>query len=209
VWLVVGLGNPGPSYIATRHNVGFEVVRTLTARSGDLQLRPALGAHVGVGRIGAAPVVVALPMNFMNRSGGPVADLVSAYEVLPKRILVVHDDLDLAFGRVCCKDGGGHGGHNGLRDIARRVGSDFLRVRVGIGRPPDGTSVSDHVLGPWSESEMALLESLLEHATSAVENVIIDGIQSAMNQFNTRQPIAGRALQETKSSTSSEVGEHR
>ena len=209
MWLVVGLGNPGPSYSATRHNVGFEVVRNLVSREARLRLRPGLGAHVGVGKIGTAAAVVALPMTFMNRSGGPVGKLAHAYGVPAERILVVHDDLDLAFGRVACKAGGGHGGHNGLRDIIRTVGRDFLRVRVGIGRPADGTSVSDHVLGRWSESEAAVTPSLLEYAANALESTVIDGIQAAMNQFNTRQPFAGRDPQETKSSTFSEVGEHR
>jgi len=208
VWLVVGLGNPGPSYNETRHNVGFQVVRTLTARLGHHRLRPGLGAHVGVGGLGSTSAVFALPMTFMNRSGGPVGDLASVYGIPTERILVVHDDLDLAFGRIRCKAGGGHGGHNGLRDIARRVGREFLRVRVGIGRPPDGISVSDHVLGSWNESEKAVTADLLEHAANAVESIVTDGIHAAMNQFNTRQPQAGRDPQDRKSTASSEVGEH-
>ena len=209
MWLVVGLGNPGPSYRATRHNVGFEVVQTLLSRRGGPRLQPGLGAHVGVGRLGSAAAAFALPMTFMNRSGGPVGDLATIYEIPAERVLVVHDDLDLAFGSIRCKVGGGHGGHNGLRDIARRIGRDFLRVRVGIGRPPDGVSVSDHVLGRWNESEQAATAALLEHASKAAESIVTDGIQAAMNQFNARQPLAGRVPQDRKSSTSPEVGEHR
>lgn len=209
MWLVVGLGNPGPPYNNTRHNVGFQVVQTLASRLGGLRLQPAFGALMAVGGISSTPVGLVLPMTFMNRSGGPVGDISFALGVPSERVLVVHDDLDLAFGRIRCKAGGGHGGHNGLRDIARRVGREFLRVRVGIGRPPDGISVSDHVLGSWNESEQAARSALLDHVADAVESIVNDGIQAAMNQFNTRQPAAGRDPQNRVSTASAEVGEHK
>lgn len=209
MWLVVGLGNPGPSYNDTRHNVGFQVAQALTSRLGGLRLQPAFGALMAVGRIQSTPVALALPMTFMNRSGGPVGDIASALGISSQHVLVVHDDLDLAFGRIRCKAGGGHGGHNGLRDIARRIGREFLRVRVGIGRPPDGISVSDHVLGSWNKSEQAARSGLLDHAADAVESVVSNGVQTAMNQFNTRQPAADWDPQDRVSTASTEAGEHK
>ncbi|MBO87216.1 MAG: aminoacyl-tRNA hydrolase [Deltaproteobacteria bacterium] len=186
--MVVGLGNPGPSYSATRHNVGFLVVRRVLAQAGGVRLRPAFGGLVGSGRVQDSPVVFCLPMSYMNRSGTPVGDLSQAVGVESQNVLVVHDDLDLPFGTVRCKKSGGHGGHNGLRDIARRIGREHPRVRFGIGRPPSGISVSDHVLGDWTDAERDNLEERIDNAAAAVKAILESGLEQAMNQFNVRSP---------------------
>jgi len=190
VWLIVGLGNPGPAYLHTRHNVGFSVVRQLLTQMGGLRLRPALGGVVGSGQLGGAPVTICQPMTYMNRSGGPVGDLAEALGIPAHQVLVIHDDLDLPFGTIRCKKRGGHGGHNGLRDIARRIGRDHPRVRFGIGRPGEGEAVSDHVLGPWSDKEQLRINDHLSRAAAAVEATVTLGLDAAMNQFNVRVPLA-------------------
>jgi PTH1 family peptidyl-tRNA hydrolase len=203
--MVVGLGNPGPAYTNTRHNVGFSVVQSLVRESG-VRLQPAFGGLVGQARIGGQALVVCLPMTFMNRSGGPVSELARALGLSSARVLVVHDDLDLPFGTLRCKTGGGAGGHNGLRDIALQLGKDFPRIRIGIGRPPEGTSVPDHVLGHWSEQELGQVTEHISRAASAVRVTVSAGLDVAMNQFNVRMsPTSGqpqtkqqRALQEVR-----------
>ena len=191
--MVVGLGNPGPAYVHTRHNVGFSVVHTLIARMGGVSLRPALGGLVGHGHLHGRPICACLPMTYMNSSGGPVGDLASVLGVPAERVLVVHDDLDLPVGTIRCKKRGGHGGHNGLRDIARRIGREHPRLRFGIGRPQGGQTVSDHVLGSWVEDERPHIDALLTTAASAVEAVVGHGLDAAMNQFNVRvSPAAGQ-----------------
>lgn len=207
MWLVVGLGNPGPAYARTRHNVGFSVVRQLLERSGGVRLRPALGGLVGTGQLAGVPVTYCLPMTYMNRSGGPVGELVQALGLPAERVLVVHDDLDLDFGTVRCKKRGGHGGHNGLRDIARRLGGQHPRIRFGIGRPRAGMSVPDHVLGAWTPDEVERVDDRIEHAASAVEVALRGGLDTAMNQFNVRVAAAAGHPQRKTPTTSHEVGE--
>jgi peptidyl-tRNA hydrolase, PTH1 family len=185
--LIAGLGNPGPRYAHTRHNVGFAVVERVAARwgfgAGD---RNQFGALVGDGQIANERCILARPQSFMNRSGPPVVGIAGFYKLRPGRVLVIHDDLDLKFGDVRCKAGGGHGGHNGLRDIKRHLESDFLRIRVGIGRPPEGGDVAAYVLGNWTPDEASALEGILDQAADAVESILRDGVDVAMNQFNVR-----------------------
>jgi PTH1 family peptidyl-tRNA hydrolase len=143
----------------------------------------------------------------MNRSGGPVGNLVDSLGILPGNVLVIHDDLDLPFGTVRCKRSGGHGGHNGLRDIAQHIGSSHPRIRFGIGRPQAGITVSDHVLGTWSESETERITNCLTNAASAVETVIQSGLDAAMNHFNVRAlPVPGQPPSK-QPTTSNEVRE--
>ncbi len=209
MWLVVGLGNPGSTYAETRHNVGFRVVEGMMRRAGVSSLQPGLGSRLATTSIEGRPVTFCLPQSYMNRSGGPVGDLAELFGVPAERVVVVHDDLDLPFGRVRCKSGGGHGGHNGLRDISRRIGRDFVRIRVGIGRPPEGLSVSDFVLGRWTPSERVLLSPTVDWAADVVESVLSVGVMVTMNLFNARSLPAVGHPQETDSSTSTEVGEFR
>jgi PTH1 family peptidyl-tRNA hydrolase len=187
VWLLVGLGNPGPRYRRTRHNIGFDVVEVIGERWGiDPGARSQLDALVGDGLVGAERCLLVRPQSYMNRSGLPVSSLAQLYGVAPEKVLVVHDDLDLPFPSLRCKRKGGHGGHNGLRDILRLMGGDFPRLRVGIGRPAEGQTVTEHVLGGWSEAEQEHKDKLTALAADAVEAILADGLTAAMNRFNVR-----------------------
>ncbi|MBN2799837.1 MAG: aminoacyl-tRNA hydrolase [Deltaproteobacteria bacterium] len=186
--LIIGLGNPGRRYEETRHNAGFLVADRLGDRWGAACARAQLGALVGTGLISGVPVVLAKPQGFMNLSGQPATSLKGYYKVELDQIIVIHDDLDLEFGTVRVKKGGGHGGHNGLRDLNQKIGSGFVRVRFGVSRPPEGWDAADYVLGKWSEGERAQLPDLVDLAADAVEAVLRDGAQQAMTTFNARQP---------------------
>ena len=187
MFLVVGLGNPGRRYVRTRHNVGFKVIENLQERWQIQGESAQLGALVGSGMIASTRVTLARPQKFMNRSGHPVASIAGYYKLADKDVIVVHDDVDLPFGQVRVKRGGGHGGHNGLRDIIKHFGRDFPRIRVGVGRPPEGWDTADYVLGKWGPSEQDEVSHMVDQASNAVEAVLRDGLEAAMNQFNTRQ----------------------
>lgn len=185
-WIVVGLGNPGPGYAANRHNVGQMVLGELASRSST-RLRSHRGnARVGDARIGGARILLAASNGFMNTSGGPVVGLLRFYKVPPTRLIVIHDELDIPYDTVRLKQGGGHGGHNGLRDIITATGSaDFIRIRVGIGRPPGRQAAADFVLRDFSSTERATLPNLIAEAADAVELVINDGLTAAQLKFHT------------------------
>ncbi|MEI8255769.1 MAG: aminoacyl-tRNA hydrolase [Deltaproteobacteria bacterium] len=183
--LVVGLGNPGPSYRNHRHNVGFMVVERLHARIGASEWREKFRGLAGRGLLAGRETHLLLPQTFMNLSGESVQRAVTQLGVKPADILVVHDDLDLPFGDVRVKVAGGHGGHNGLRDITRVIGADYLRVRVGIGRPTVGT-VEHYVLSPFTKEESAELEGVIARAVEAIEGVVSEGPSLAMNKTNTK-----------------------
>jgi PTH1 family peptidyl-tRNA hydrolase len=185
MYLIVGLGNPGNRYDNTRHNAGFVVVDRLAERWGCSVDKKQLGALVAKARIGNEPVVLAKPQSFMNRSGHPVASLLGYYKVDPAKLIVIHDELDLDLGRVKLKLGGGHGGHNGIRDIKAQLGNrDFSRVRFGITKAPAGWETANYVLGKWSSEQRTLVDSALEQAADAVESIVRDGLEAAMNVFN-------------------------
>lgn len=187
--LVVGLGNPGRRYAQTRHNAGFLVVDRLAERWGASVDRKQFGALVESVRIADAPVVLAKPQTFMNLSGQAVASLRGFYKSELDEVVVIHDEVDLDFGAVKLKKGGGHGGHNGLRDIqAKAGGNGFVRVRVGVSRPPAGWDTADWVLGKFSSAEQAALPDLVEDACDAVEAVLREGLDRAMTDVNARRP---------------------
>ena len=164
------------------------MVELLCERWGiDPAARSQFDAHVGEGIVAGQHCVVARPQSYMNRSGLPVASLAKLYQLPCEHLLVVHDDLDLDFRVVKCKARGGHGGHNGLRDIHAHLGPDYSRVRVGIGRPPPDCSVPDHVLGGWTDVEWADQPSVVSRAADAVEVVLSAGLRAAMNRFNVRE----------------------
>ncbi len=179
--LVVGLGNPGPGYAGNRHNVGQMVVDELARRIGATFKSSRTNARVAEGRISVPGprVVLAKPNSFMNVSGGPVSALAKYYSVEPARLVVVHDELDIPFDTVRLKIGGGPGGHNGVKDIAKALGPDFIRVRVGIGRPPGRMDPADFVLRDFSGTERAALASLISEAADAVELIARDGLSAA------------------------------
>lgn len=186
--LVVGLGNPGPTYAATRHNVGFMVVDLLAARCGMSMKRHKTHAEIVETHLGAPPapsVVLAKPLSFMNRSGGPVSGLASYFRVLPADVIVIHDELDLPLGEIRLKLGGGDNGHNGLRSITTSLGTrDYLRVRIGIGRPHGRQDPADYVLKPFASVERTDVEIVLERAADAVELLAREGLERAQNQVH-------------------------
>jgi PTH1 family peptidyl-tRNA hydrolase len=183
--LVVGLGNPGPRYERTRHNAGFLVLDVLAERIGGRFKAHKSHADVLEGRLAGLPVVLAKPQSFMNDSGGPVAGLARFYKVPVSSVTVVHDDLDLPYGTLRLKIGGGDGGHNGLRSMSTSLSSkDYARVRFGIGRPPGRQDAADYVLREFAAAERKDLGYFLDRAADAVEVLLSDGLDAAQNQFN-------------------------
>ncbi|MBC7592308.1 MAG: aminoacyl-tRNA hydrolase [Salinibacterium sp.] len=191
LWLVVGLGNPGPGYAGNRHNVGQMALSILADRASSSFKNHRANAAVAEGRSGAAGprLVLAKPNTFMNVSGAPVAALLRFYKIEPSRLIVLHDELDIPFDSVRLKFGGGHGGHNGIRDIIAATGTgDFTRVRIGIGRPPGRQSAADFVLRDFSSEERAELPNLLEDAVDATQLISSDGLTAAQLKFHTARP---------------------
>ena len=188
VWLVVGLGNPGPSYAGNRHNVGHLVVDQLAARMGSAFRAHKSGrAEVVEGRldIGGPRVVLAKTRSYMNESGGPVSALTKFYKVAPDHVVVVHDELDIPFDTLRVKLGGGDNGHNGLRSIRSALGTgDFFRVRVGIGRPPGRQDPASYVLSDYSTSERKVLPFQVDRAADAAESLIRSGLEQTQSTFN-------------------------
>jgi PTH1 family peptidyl-tRNA hydrolase len=187
-WLVVGLGNPGPGYAGNRHNVGHMVLAELADRASAPFKSHRTNSLVAEGRTGleGPKLILAKPNSFMNLSGGPVAALMKFYKLEPDHLIVVHDELDIPFDSIRLKVGGGNGGHNGIRDIASALGTpDFLRVRVGIGRPPGRQPAADFVLRDFSADERKVLPNLLADAADAVEQVTREGLAAAQLRFHT------------------------
>lgn len=186
-FMMVGLGNPGETYRQTRHNIGFRVIDRLS-RNYRVPLRcHRFDCRYGIGSIAERTVLLAAPQAFMNRSGPPVLRLMSRYGIASKDVLIIHDDIDLAFGRLKIKEKGGHGGHNGLRSVMDALGSGaFARLRIGIGRPARGSDVVDHVLGTFSAAEARLLDEVLALASDAAVTVLRHGARAGMNTFHRR-----------------------
>jgi peptidyl-tRNA hydrolase, PTH1 family len=190
-WLLVGLGNPGPRYELTRHNVGQMAIDVLAGRRGET-----LKAHKSNARVvetwlrpGGAKLILAKPNTFMNVSGGPVASLAKFYGIEPDHIIVLHDELDIPFDTIKLKIGGGHGGHNGVRDIAKALDSaEFARVRIGIGRPAGRQDPADWVLDPFGPTERKNLPILLADAADAAEQVVDEGLVAAQQKHHAPRP---------------------
>ena len=188
--LIVGLGNPGARYAATRHNAGFLLVDRLAAL-WDID-PPVAGSEPDIAWASATaagpPVVIAKPLAYMNRSGPPLRRLADALQIPVQAVMVVHDDVDLVFGRIKIKEKGGHGGHRGIMSLMDAFGrDDFVRLRIGIGRPVSNRSVTDHVLSGFSPGEKVLLDQVLDRACQAAAVVIRFGTAAAMNRFNTKE----------------------
>lgn len=181
--LVVGLGNPGPQYATTRHNLGFLVADVLADRIGSsFKVHKKSGAEVVTGRLGGRSIVVAKPRTFMNESGRQVGPLANFYSVAPADVIVMHDELDIDFGRIRLKFGGGVAGHNGLRSVGSALGTnDFARVRIGIGRPPGRQSGASFVLENFKTKELPEVAVVCEQAADAAEMLISDGLEPAQN----------------------------
>ncbi|MEU2492237.1 aminoacyl-tRNA hydrolase [Streptomyces sp. NPDC007883] len=189
-WLVVGLGNPGPGYAGNRHNVGFMVADLLAERmAGKFKRAAKAQAQVVEGRIGPAGpgsrrVILAKPMSYMNLSGGPVVALRDFYKVPTAHVVAVHDELDIDFGALRLKLGGGDNGHNGLKSMTKAMGSDYHRVRFGIGRPPGRMQVADFVLKDFSGAERKELDYFVDRGADAVECLVTEGLERAQSAYN-------------------------
>jgi len=186
--LIVGLGNPGPAYEGTRHNVGYQVVEELARRHGFAKAKRGFDGRCAEGAIGGRPALLLQPTTFMNDSGRSVAAAVRALKVPLERVLVVHDHIDLPFGRLRLMEGGGSGGHNGLKSISGLLGPGYVRLRVGVDRPPssDPDVVADYVLSRFGESK-AEVTGLLGASADAVELWLHDGLEEAANRINSRE----------------------
>jgi PTH1 family peptidyl-tRNA hydrolase len=181
--LVVGLGNPGPQYATTRHNLGFLVADILSDRIGSgFKVHKKSGAEVATGRLAGRPVVLAKPRVYMNESWRQVGPLAKFYSVPPADIVVIHDEIDIDFGRIRLKFGGGVAGHNGLRSVASALGSnDFQRVRVGVGRPPGRRDGASFVLSNFTSTEWRDVPTICEQAADATELLVAQGLEPAQN----------------------------
>ena len=190
-WLIVGLGNPGPDYAGNRHNVGHMALAELADRLSLSFRNHKTNSSVAEGRSFAEGprLILAKPNTFMNISGGPVAALLRFYKVPAERLLVVHDEIDIPFDTIRLKFGGGHGGHNGIRDIAAAIGTgDFTRVRIGVGRPTGRKDAANHVLRDFSADERKVLPNLLADAADAVELITREGLTTAQQRFHAPRP---------------------
>lgn len=184
--MVVGLGNPGPTYASTRHNIGYMVADALAARMGGTWKKHKSGrADVIEGRLAGERVVLGRARTYMNESGGPVSTLAKFYDVQPDHIIAIHDELDIDFGMLRVKHGGGDNGHNGLKSIRQSLETgDYFRVRVGIGRPPGRQDVHDFVLKAYNSSERKDLPTYIEEAADAIESLITVGLDRTQSAFN-------------------------
>jgi PTH1 family peptidyl-tRNA hydrolase len=183
-WLIAGLGNPGPGYARTRHNIGFQVLDRLAARHGMQFARGRAKSHVAEGRIGDRRVILVKPQTWMNLSGDAVQPLLHWYKLPPERLIVVYDDLDLPLGKLRIRERGSSGGHHGVDSIIGRLGTNaFPRVRIGVGRSPGREQVG-HVLSRFRRDEEALMEEARDRAADATETLLAEGVAGAMNRFN-------------------------
>ncbi|MEV1287210.1 aminoacyl-tRNA hydrolase [Micromonospora sp. NPDC049679] len=187
-WLVVGLGNPGKEYARNRHNVGFMVAELLAARIGAKFSRHRRAvAEVAEGRLGMGgpKLVLAKPLTYMNLSGGPAAALAQFYKIPTEQVIAVHDELDIDYGQLRAKRGGGEGGHNGLRSMSKSLATkDYARVRFGIGRPPGRQDPADYVLSDFSTAERKELEFLVDRAADVVEAIVTRGLEWTQNAYH-------------------------
>lgn len=187
-WVVVGLGNPGPRYSDTRHNLGAMTLDVLVERASSKLKSHKSGCLIAEVDLGGEPVVLARPTSYMNDSGRPVGQLVRFFRVSPERVVVLHDELDIPFGEVRVKFGGGIAGHNGLRSIVQHLRTEeFGRVRMGIGRPRGKEGAVGKVLDSFSGVERKELPEILGRAADAAESIVGDGIERAMNVYNTKE----------------------
>jgi peptidyl-tRNA hydrolase, PTH1 family len=183
--MIVGLGNPGPEYERTRHNAGFLTIDLIAENLRASYWKDTCGAKVAIVRFADADLVLAKPETFMNVSGGSVKRLSEEFEASPDEMIVIHDDIDLPSGSVRVKRGGGHGGHNGLRSLHEKLGSDeYLRVRVGVGRPPGRMDPADYVLQPLKGATLEEFESWLPTAAQAALTILEHGVEVAMQEYN-------------------------
>lgn len=191
MYLIVGLGNPGKQYEATRHNMGFDTVDCLIEKHNVPQGGVKFNAMYGKGIIGGDKAILMKPLSFMNLSGGPVRDMVNFFKIDPeKELIVISDDIDLEPGQLRIRKQGSAGGHNGLKDIIQKLGTqNFVRIKIGVGAKPQGWDLADHVLSRFPDSERKLVDEAIREAADAVEKIIAQGPDAAMNEYNRKKKI--------------------
>ena len=189
MYLIVGLGNPGRQYEATRHNMGFDVIDKLVEEYNVPQSGVKFNAMYGKGRIDGHPVFLLKPLSYMNLSGGPVRDMANYFKIDPEtEMIVIYDDIDLEPGQLRIRKKGSAGGHNGIKHIIQQLGTQtFVRIKVGGGAKPKGWDLADHVLGRFSSGDRKLVDEAIEFAADAVEKIITDGPDAAMNEYNRKR----------------------
>ena len=188
MYLIAGLGNPGRQYEGTRHNMGFDVIDCLIEKHRIPQSGVKFNAMFGKGIIGGERAVLMKPLSFMNLSGGPIQETANYFKIDPEtEIIVIYDDIDLEPGQLRIRKKGSAGGHNGIKDIIRRLGTDhFLRIKVGVGAKPKDWDLADHVLGRFADSERKLVDEAIVRAADAVEMILAEGTDAAMNKYNVK-----------------------
>ena len=186
MYLIVGLGNPGRQYEATRHNMGFDVIDKLVEEYQVPQTGVKFNAMYGKGRIGGQPVILMKPLSYMNLSGGPIREMANYFKIDPEtEMIVVYDDIDLDPGQLRIRKKGSAGGHNGIKHIIQQLGTqNFVRIKVGVGAKPKDWDLADHVLGRFDKDDRALVEEAQERACKAVELILTDSVDAAMNEYN-------------------------
>ena len=190
MFLIAGLGNPGRQYEKTRHNMGFDTIDELIDRHRIPQGGVKFNAMYGKGRIEGQPVILMKPLSYMNLSGGPVRDMANYFKIDPEtELIVIYDDIDLEPGQLRIRKKGSAGGHNGIKDIIRRLGTEkFIRIRVGVGAKPKDWDLADFVLGHFSDSDRKLVDEGINDAAEAVEMILSEGVDAAMNKYNRKKP---------------------
>ena len=189
MFLVAGLRNPGSTYQLTHHNTGLDAIELLVARNRTPQSGVKFNAMYGKGMIGGQSVILMKPLSYMNLSGGPVQQMASFFKISPEQLIVIHDDIDLAPGQLRIRKKGSAGGHNGMKDIIQKLGTEeFCRIRVGVGAKPKDWDLADYVLSRFDAQERALADEAIAQAADAVELIMTEGVDAAMNHFNRKKP---------------------
>lgn len=197
--IIFGLGNPGVRYRKTRHNIGFQIVDRLAEKYHIRLSSKRFKSLYGKGWIDVKEVILAKPMTYMNQSGEAVREALNFFRLSVEDLIIVHDDLDLPFGRLRFKRKGGDGGHQGVRSITESLNqNNFLRLKVGIGRPPEGMDPSEYVLSPFDEIEQSKLEEVISRGVESIEVLLREGLERAMNQFQKKQGVINLALKKSK-----------
>lgn len=192
MFLIAGLGNPGSKYTGTRHNMGFDVIDLLVERHKVPQSGVKFNGMYGKGMIGDQKVILMKPLSYMNLSGGPIQQMAAYFKIDPaSHLLVICDDIDLQPGQIRIRKKGSAGGHNGMKDIIQRLGTEeFCRIRVGVGAKPKDFDLADHVLGHFDAADRTLVDEAIKEAADAVDLLISEGVDAAMNKYNRKKPVS-------------------
>jgi len=188
VWLIAGLGNPGPKYDNTRHNIGFKVIEHLTDDLNAISAKNKMNARIFEARFESQKILLIQPLSFMNRSGSVLYEVARYFHIDISQIILIHDDVDIELGIIKIKQKGGHGGHNGIRSVIDSFGDNtFTRIRIGVGRPLNSDNMVNHVLGRFQTDEQKQVQAIIQTASRSIKTILLKGISQAMNQFNNKQ----------------------